>query len=184
MAWNDWVTRKEEAVLKKRSVTYSDFKADQRGAKEYGAILIVYNVNQFRNLFFDTDNMTKAGGEFGGTFDHLYVVPLSHDGGKHLKWLMTTDDNEMNADIINDAIQSGSFRRSIFVAPHVFLLQDTFGRRTALGFQLDSKLMTQIYSIATSVPDENFAVLCYEWQEPYYRVVMPENVEIITLEMS
>ncbi len=184
MSWSDWITKKEYAAFRSWSSTNSVAEAYQLRRSGVCAALVVYNVNEFKNIFLNVDQVNQAGAEFGGIFDHLYIIPLSDIGARHLHWLMTTDDRSMNEEIVEDAINSGAYRKSTKAAPHIFQLENVNEERTALGFHLDGIIINEIRKTALRCPDEQVSVLCYDWQAPYYKAVLPKNVDIEIIDMG
>lgn len=184
MAWSEWLTKKEYAAFRAWSRDHSIADAEQLRNAGVCAALVVYNEKQFINLYRNVDGTVQAGADFGGSYDHLYIIPQTKEGAAHLRWLMTTDDISMNKEIVADAIDSGAYRKSTKAATSVFQLENLKGERTALGFQLDAKLINRIRDIATRCPEETFGLLCFGWQAPYYAGVLPENVWIATYEMT
>ncbi len=184
MSWSDWITKKEYSAFRSWSAHNSVAEPYQLSRSGVCGALVVYSVNQFKNIFLNVDEVNQAGAKFGGIYDHLYIIPLSEDGARHLRWLMMTDDLDMNNEIIEDAIACGAYRKSTKAAPHIFPLENENGERTALGFFLDGKLINEIRKIAVRLPDEQFSVLCCDWQEPYYKAVLPDNVGTEVIEME
>ena len=180
MSWGDWAMKKDIAALHLWRKFNSATPISYIKRSGLSAILLVTNSEQFTNLYYNTDNAIgndKAG--FGGKYEHLYIVPITREGAKHLHWLMTRDDEEENLRIKERMIQGGFYSNNEhFIKAEPFELRDQAKRRTSICFNFDAKKILSIESAAKNHPNEQFTVLCYEWQEPYYQRVLPSNVKI------
>lgn len=185
MGWYTWITRRERAAYniwtKRRQVTPID-KQKKSGAC---AALVVDNPRDFYNIYRDTKHKQQSDtDEFGGEFDHVYIVPLSVDGAKHLRWLMTTDDQAINSRIATDAIRSGAYKKYTGAYESLFPLMNVSNNRVALGFQFDGKHLLKVENFANKFPHEQIEFLCADWQVPYYERVLPENVHLTGMKMG
>lgn len=184
MKWSKWIVEKERNAYRLWKTSHGVAGThNSEAVKSDCAALIVDNPNQFSNLYRDVDKVQMGSEEiFGGPFKSFYILPLNMNGAKHLRWILMNNDDTMNAAITNDAIESGSYVRNDRANPGLFPLLNAYDQRTALGFQLDAKQMMKIERVALSIPSETFEVLCYDWQVPYFKSVMPENVVIEGME--
>ena len=185
MRWQKWQTDKEMSAYNMWLKTNSTFDINKLSEVGRCAALIVDNAKQFKNLYQNIDNAKReAEVSFGGTYNHFYILPLTNDGARHLRWLMHTNDHEINEGAVKDAIESGAFYRNDKGRSRLFPLLDEEDNQTALGFQLDAKKIMAIEQSARSTPSDAFTVLCFKWQEPYYAAVLPENVQTVAIELG
>lgn len=185
MGWHKWINAKEMTAYQVWLKLKANITTEQIQRAGTCAALIVDTPNRFKYLYLKKGTERQENDQdFGGWFDHFYIIPSSDDGVKHLRWLMFNNDGEVDKAIINDAINSGMYTENKSSFSRTFPLLSDDETPTALGFQLDAKRMIKIEKTANDNPSLSFVVLCYEWQEPYYKAVMPDNVEIITLEMA
>ena len=181
MSWSAWIKSPETNAyslwLKTKAVPTP---AQQRKSGSTAA-LFVKNAGQFANLYHDIYNAQGSIDEknnFGGDFEHFYIVPVSNEGVIQLKQLLFNSEPELLANITESAVTSLGYLRSSDQPQRkkCFSLTTPDGDEVAVGFMLDSKTMLQIEAAALAEPGRNFGVLCYEWQLPYYEKIMPSNV--------
>ena len=185
MRWQKWQTDKEMSAYNMWLKTHSTFDINKLSEVGRCAALIVDNAKQFKNLYQNIDNAKRESEvSFGGTYNHFYILPLTNDGARHLRWLMHTNDHEINEGAVKDAIESGAFYRNDKGRSRLFPLLDEEDNQTALGFQLDAKKIMAIEQSAILTPSDTFTVLCFKWQEPYYEAVLPENVQTVAIELG
>ncbi len=185
MRWNRWQNERELASYriwrKARSAAASD--AFRRSGS--CAAMIVESPKKFAGLYFDIDKMRSQNGEeLGGSYDHFYILPFSKEGTEHVRWLMTTDDEEVNRQAVEDAVNSGAYIKNSGINFQLFPLINSSGEKTAIGFQLDVKKLISIERIANMVPDQSFNILCFKWQIPYYEAVIPQNVNLTSVDLA
>ncbi len=135
------------------------------------AALFVSSPRDFYNQF----NLHKKGCDMGGSFSHLYIVPKSDIGAKFLRWIMLLDDKTMNDQMTEYLDANGLFVKSNN-HHELFPLRDKDGNETFLGFMLDAKLIARLCRVAGANAKLHYVVCCYDWQEDYYKQVLPENV--------
>ncbi len=185
MRWQTWLTQKEIGAYTVWGKMHALASNAQRNKTGSCAALIVNNPRQFSNLYLNLDRAKREKEDFfGGPFDHFYILPFTSTGVHHLKWLMHIDDDDFRKTIIRSSIKSGRLKQYEGPAPGSFPLVDEKGIRTAVGLELDAKKMLLIQGTADRFPGNKFAVICAPWQVPYYEAVMPENVEIIPVEVN
>ena len=185
MSWTTWLVQREVASYsvwtKLKSI------AEQSLIRHNGrcAALIVDNARRFAELYKNTDEARiDKKCSFGDPFDHFYIIPADTDGPKHLRWLLTTNDDEMNRDIIASAIKSGMYSKNSRFKPGLFPLLSEDNNPTAIGFQFDTKHLQRVENEIVLNPSVSFTLLCFDWQEDYYKRVLPENVTIVPLPME
>ena len=179
MPWSKWLTQKEWTTYELWKKTHALASTEQLRKTGSCSAIIVDNSTQFKNLYTDVDDaMRSEAEEFGGDFDYCYIIPQDKFGTQHLAWLMEHDDQELTETITESAISSGAYFKNVSVFSKYFPLMDENGTDTALGFLFDAKALLRIEGMARRNEKINFALLCYPWQENYYRAVLPPNVEV------
>jgi hypothetical protein len=80
--------------------------------------------------------------------------------------------------LATSASESGYYRKDSnqYLSELFQLIDNEENRYTALGYQLDAKIIMQIEHIAKQNPNAEFIVLCFEWQKEYLVSVLPDNV--------
>lgn len=184
LSWSAWKTEKEVTALQ-LWIRHCYGQEGLQRLRDSGACaaIVVTDAKQFENLYKDKDNQWKENGDdLGGRFDHLYVIPLSVTGGTQLNWLVNTDDADENDTLVEDAVNSGLYRKNTGSYRWQYpLISKADGSRSAIGFQLDAKRMRELEKIARSLPEESFTILSHTWQLEYYKRIMPDNVKVIAI---
>ena len=179
MTWAKWVTMKEWATYQLWMKTHALASVDQFEKTGSCAALIVDNPRQFANLYHDRDEAQRSEGEeFGGGFDHFYILPQDEYGVKHLAWLMEHDDEDLTRAIMDSATESGAYFKNVSPLAKYFPLMDEDGTNTALGFLFDAKTLLRIDRAAQRNATESFNLLCYPWQEKYYQMALANTKNI------
>ena len=184
MLWSKRVLQKEILAYRRwRKVKGTTPPAAYKRSGVCG-LLLVNNPEQFANLYYDVDGVNNRDAFcFGGDFDHLYIIPVSKEGAKHLRWLMLINEDDESAQIKRLLLQQEQYTpNEIVTRAEPFPLRDRSGVRTAIGVTFDAKVLLAIERTARKSPDEVLAVLCYRWQESYYRRVLPDNVRLILID--
>jgi hypothetical protein len=180
MSWSRWTTKNEKAANSLWN-SVGGLRVPMQIKRSGSCVgLIVDSAKQFADLYFDIDNIRKADEQFGGTFDHLYIIPHNKFGVEHLNWLMRNDDIETNEILAASADESGYYRKNVnkYSSGLFPLIDNEYNNCTALGYQLDAKIIMQIERAANRNTDAEFFVLCFEWQRDYLASVLPSNVTV------
>ena len=95
------------------------------------------------------------------------------------------DEQSMQEQLYRDAVTCLGFlpNKNQFRG-EVFPLCSAAGMQSAAGFILDGKRIQIWYNAATRNPRERFEIICWEWQQDYYRRVLPENVSYYLVPMQ
>ncbi len=185
LSWTKWRVDKEELCYRIWVKTHQRDNMDELRRSGSRAALIVDNPKQLYRLYYNTDKTPASKkNSFGDPFTHFYIIPATPDGAQQLHWLMTTNDEDVNRALVSKAINSGRFFRNINFLVGLFPLINQDQEYTALGFHLDAKVMQTIEKKARENPDMKFCVLCFDWQEGYYKRILPENVDVTTINTS
>jgi DNA-binding PadR family transcriptional regulator len=178
MSWSKWTIKNEKAANKLWN-SVGGLRTPTQIKRSGSCIgLIVDSSKQFSDLYFDIDGIRNPDEKFGGSFDHIYIIPHDKNGVEQLNWLMRNDDLEVNESLATSASESGYYRKDSnqYLSELFQLIDNEENRYTALGYQLDAKIIMQIEHIAKQNPNAEFIVLCFEWQKEYLVSVLPDNV--------
>ena len=179
LSWTKWRVDKEELCYRIWVKLHQQENLIEIKRSGSCAALIVDNPKAFFNLYYNKDKSpTSKNYVFGDPFTHFYIIPATLEGAGHLRWLITTNDGDVNRQLISKAINSGRFSRNTQFFVGLFPLVNQNKEFTALGFHLDVKVMQTIEQKARENPDQKFNVLCFDWQTAYYKIIMPNNVSI------
>ena len=183
MSWSDWNMRDEltaYGLWARRNRMPDQYQRDRNGST---AALIVDNAREFAYHFHGCQK--KTGEAFGGKFRHLYIIPNEKIGVAFLRWIMLMDEQSMQEQLYRDAVTClGFISNKNQFSGEVFPLCSTAGMQSAAGFILDGKRIQIWYNAATRNPRERFEIICWEWQQDYYRRVLPENVSYYLVPMQ
>ncbi len=183
MSWSPWLTEREISALVLWKKMRSSLRPEAITPYDNQAGLIVTGLRQFVNLYRDVDHASRSSmEEFGGCYDHLYILPFSKEGAEHLHWLMDHMDAELNDQAKQHLFIYEKYKINEAGNRRIFPLCDPDGCPTALCFLLDAKQLLQIERQADYFPTWTFTVLCFPWQVPYCRGVLPENVRVVAAE--
>ena len=181
MRWDAFNTLGESAALTMWNVAKSKVPLEKRRNIGKCGILVVESPNDFGRIYKYKFAKREEQIEFGKPLDHLYLIPNSKQGAGQLKWIMSSDDESENEALASRAIESGNFDKNDIRSKMEFQLRNLNNAEVALGFQLDIKRMNVIKKVAESHEDDEFFILCFDWQMPFYKEIMPENVKYYTL---
>ena len=130
---------------------------------------------------FTDKTPTSRSYDFGDPFTHFYILPATPEGAQQLHWLMMTNDEDVNRQLISKAVKSGKFAQNLQFLVGLFPLVSQDRAYTALGFHLDAKILRTIEQKARENPDKSFCLLCFAWQADYYKKILPDNVRITAI---
>lgn len=180
LRWFPWAYKSELAIYMRWNSSWAF--AERAKVYEDGpaAVLFVKNKRQFAQLYRDDAGVRKENETLGQGLRHFHVVPKTYLGGQYLRWLMLTDMNRYESEIIKQAVESESFEVNMSFRTNQFPLKDRGGTMYCLGVGLDIIALQSLRSVITTHPDKAFGVICFPWQEEYYADICPE-VSIVTI---
>lgn len=142
----------------------------------YG-IVLVYNAKNFGDVIKNKFDLRKQGTQIGRQFSRFYFAPLSKLGA-HFVTLLVTEKLQDRQAFINsraNALYKITPNRGRYIGGFRLRQGDTY---IFDGTDMDAK---QIFSAidditaAASTPNPiQFKVLCFYWQEPFYRKLWPD----------
>ncbi len=138
------------------------------------AVLFVKNEKMFKNLFFDKENKRKTHCGFGGEgeMDSLLIVPNTYDGMQNFMDFLLSDREEVKNKFKRAAIESGQFEERIGQFDKTFGLKSKEGVLTYLGTFIDGIEIKALLAAVQVLP-EPYQIICYDWQEEFYKEVIP-----------
>lgn len=184
MSWARWIVNSDLNAYRMWGRTNAITSLQQQQENQTMAVVIVDNAHNFAYHY----NTSRAGKEknevFGGMFAHVYIVPNDAIGVKFLNWLSLSNAKEIIGSMTSFALRSGEYQRNNSRSAALFPLQDRMNRETAICLTFDAKQINEIIYHANEHNDQQFQVLCIDWQEDYFRRVMPENISFRTFPMT
>lgn len=183
--WNRWLYTYEVTMQRVWRRFYSLYpKYNPSTPSE--AIMIVENPRQFQNALDNERNRRLSPeGDLGHGYDRFYIVPLTQTGALQMRELMLHDDYELYKTAEEEAKRIYHYipNPTITIRSPYTLYDKTSNTAVAplLTFDL-IKLRLAVYE-ARNNPMKQYAILCRDWQLPYFTVVVPENVTLVTLDI-
>ena len=182
LSWTKWRVDKEELCYRIWVKLHQQENLTEIRRSGSCAALIVDNPKTFYRLYYNTDKTPSSKSlTFGDPFAHFYILPSTPEGAHQLHWLMTTNDEDVNRQLISKAVKSGRFSQNLQFFVGLFPLINQYKDYTALGFHLDAKVIHTIEQKARENSDKNYCILCFAWQAEYYEKVMPNKVRITAI---
>ncbi len=172
MAWQPRFARKEITV----HAAYSKMVSEYHGVNLFDnnrAALLVTNKKMFIDLYTDKHKKRSDDELLGDGYTHFYVVPMTAEGKKQLARIVGTDIDKYNESIIEEAVDSGVYRKNTGRKRDIFPLINNNGTLIALGTDMNLLLMRRVAASLKGDPDMQFGFLCYPWQSEYYKAIFP-----------
>ena len=170
IGWSDRVEQKDIKTMRQFSMRCSPYDNICFG-KIHGAILI-YNEKNFSDIINNKWGKRKTGTSIGKTFDSMHLVPISLYGKNLMSWLLTnsTEDRlsyeDSKAEEIGLELYKGAFSKMIRYKDGETLVVS--------GAEMDIKKLGGIKMAQKKLGCFDFGVLCFRWQESYYKTLWPE----------
>ena len=125
--------------------------------------------------------------ELGHGFDRFYLIPINMDGVNQLKWLSTLDVQGYESQMLDWCTRSVEEGGGGYV--HLKVRVEGAGSALRLSdpsdgipvFQGELMDIGKMYSIKAAYeinPDLKVKVLCYPWQEEYYKAIFPNIITV------
>lgn len=135
--------------------------------------ILVSNAASFASIITDKHKKRKPNTVIGRTFNSVYLLPLSPNGAALFNWIST---NPQNA---KEAYADLAVSKKLDVRPN------TDGRRVAFrlvssagylfdGYEMDYRLILHAINLKQENPRLTFKVICFAWQEEFYRKLWPD----------
>lgn len=146
-------------------------------AGEAYGMMVVYNEKNFGDIINNKFSLRTQGTAVGGRFTHFHFVPLSKVGAYLANWLVTYKAKERQEYIASRAYDLCG------AVPNNGLYWQGFRLKAGDTYIFDGSEMEagQIFraikyleTAASSGTPIQFKVLCFQWQESFYRKVWPD----------
>lgn len=146
-------------------------------AGEAYGMMVVYNEKNFDDIINNKFSLRTQGTAVGGRFTHFHFVPLSKVGAYLANWLVTYKAKERQEYIASRAYDLCG------AVPNNGLYWQGFRLKAGDTYIFDGSEMEagQIFraikyleTAASSGTPIQFKVLCFQWQESFYRKVWPD----------
>ena len=158
------------------------------------ACLLVRNTEEFVKNFYDNSN-SKDNNTYHDTtdesiiikYDRIYVIPINMDGVNYLKWLGTLDIQGHEAqtyDLCTMSTDKGGLgyehlsKRIDGAGATIRLFDPNDKIPVFYGGLMDMNMLYNIRDAYTANPDLKLKVLCYRWQEEYYKALFPTIITV------
>lgn len=181
MPWSRWLVNAELNAYRMWGRTYSITDIRQQSRNLTMAAVIVNNARDFAYHFQGSKRKRERGEIFGGSFAHVYVIPNDHTGIRFLNWLMHIDDDGIQKEMAGMAIRSGKYSENGTRSAAPFVLRSLSGKETSVMLTMDSKQIITMQYYALEKPEQEFEVICFDWQEDYLKRVLPANISYWTI---
>lgn len=184
LAWSEWFAQSELTAFriwkKTKSFAHPSYLGIEGNAMKDCIAIFVENEAEFQKMWDNKYGKRKGDDTgIGGDVDKCYIIPVSDLGSQFLSWLMLKDDAAYNNRIAKARITKWGDRKNDLRSCKDFTLKDKDGIETAINLQFDVKVLERVAACASRYPDQSFNIVCCDWQEKYYRKVLPENVQCI-----
>lgn len=134
-------------------------------------IVFCKNEKEFAELFFRNYKANKRnGGRMSDSFGSIHVRPVLR---KSMTMLSLVLENVYGYD--SDAIVRLR-NTDVNFSTDKFQVSGLY-RDTLIGIDMDLVKIASFFELMEKVQNRNYKVVCYKWQESYYRRIMPENIE-------
>lgn len=141
-------------------------------------IIFVRNVKDFRRL---VTNMYGFECNRFRDFDYMHIVPETNAGLELLRLINSYED--ITHLVVKKIISLGKYQynqRSYF-AEYFLLTEKESGRLVYYGVDMNFNTLAHVYDECQRFKIE-FCIMCFEWQEHYYRSVFGDGLDYVILQ--
>ena len=149
-----------------------------RSGEKHGAMLVA-NAKMFEDLYKDKEGKRRKGEGFANGFHDMAIFPMTEEGVYSFVKYMAVDTREYQEDLVESAIASGLYRRNPS-ASNLFPLVNSGGVRMAIGLFIDAIQIRNLIA-AYETDKKPMGIVCYEWQQDYYRRVVPDGTLLMAV---
>lgn len=176
MSWAKWLVDRERNnhMLWTRSCGLIDPVQGRKNGPS--AALIVNNAHDFVYHYKNEREGKDINEQFGNGFQHVYIIPKTVEGAKHLGYLMEIDDAEYLVMTAETLLESNAYSWGNRNSPYP--IKSRNGVESAIGFLMDAVQIRSLVLYAEKNKEVRFRLFCLHWQKEYYERILPENVEI------
>lgn len=167
MTWDSGMETKSVQTVKRFSTQCAPYKSFD--TETAAAVILVYGAKNFADIVRNKWRKRTPGTIIGRLYRKVHLVPLSLDGADLLRAILNSDTDTAEASV-TQAIQKYGAEQNTDRTRRVFPLL-VKGVHVFDGVEMELKSINQALSIVEKEQEKApfpFAVLCYEWQMPYY----------------
>ena len=176
--WDNRVEKIDINTLCQFSRCCTPYKNVAQGNLRCG--IIVSNPISFRNVITDRYHKRREKTELGRMFNSVYLIPQSPNGASLLSWIAMNEPNAKRAYVDSVISQHHSIAVNKDNRRDAFRLTCN-GHYLMDGFEMDFKVISAAIRIKESVPQLEYSVICFRWQEEYYQKLWP-GIEMIWID--
>lgn len=167
--WHKWNIDKDIDVASFWNTNNTDLRKPIpfTAIENYEGILLVKNAAQFAQIFLDSAKVRGKNEILGAGYKNFYVAPMTWDGVNHLRFLMTTDLEDAEAQIIENLTKYHNYRINHVFQPDTFFM---FSSENILAVNCTSMDLRRIQRAITICRKKEIMpeLICFEWQAPFY----------------
>lgn len=172
MNWAKWITDLDLRTYR-TYVNRISRGTSYRPGRETG-VMLVRNAKMFADLVLNKYGKKQKNEKFGKGFSSFVFFPISEAGAKHFSEYLRLDLSKHYEKVITDAIESEMFKRNEATYQRYFPLATQDGIRLMIGTFLDGVKIQKILEIQTVDPFP-FGIICFAWQQDYFRRIFPDT---------
>lgn len=174
MSWNRWVVNGEilayQIFLSQQGIYSIDPFSDIRAA------IFVENVKMFDQLMHDYHEKRTANEVLGGGLSEFLVFPLTKYGVDRFHDYLLDDRNAIEQRIVKQITKFDDFSENKIGDDILFPLVENNGVPVTIGVYIDIVKINRLISYPS---DMDYAIICYGWQEEFYRKILKPTEYII-----
>ncbi len=173
IGWADRIESTDIRTMRQFSVKFSPIDNVRRN-NIHGSILI-YDKKNFADIVNNNFEKRKKGTVLGKSFDTMHLIPISDYGVQLLLWIMMNSPDSKRRYInatVNKLYPTWTINLSVY--HKLFAFKDMHDVFIFDGTDFDARKMQYINKEKEKTPSLSFKVLCFEWQEPYYKELWPQ----------
>lgn len=179
MAWDSRFVPAELSLMTNWDLYFSP---NSHSGTDRHAALLVRNAHEFERIYRDADGK-RSGKEgdmgLGDGYGSMYLIPLGPDGAPQLRFVSMRDEERTYAQLKKTLEETGRYR-TVSQGSTGYCMENTgSGAETAIGYFFDICAVRALTAHAEMFPGLGFEIICFRWQEDYYRRIVPENVKIV-----
>ena len=186
--WKMWNVRQDLRVADLWCRSYSICKSFRPSLQfeTHDGCFLFKNVRQFIDYYSDAAKVRRDGTVLGQGFKHFYGVPRNHTGVCHLNFILTNPEEIWNEKVKNRLAMTDGMIAEKNWHPNTFELLANDGWNETyfmIGTHLDVRKIQLAKKIADVNDNRRFGVICFQWQEEYYKRLFPEwKIKIISMD--
>lgn len=174
MSWNRWVVNGE-------ILAYQIFLSYQGlyGSDPYSYIsgtIFVEDEKMLDNLMKDYHEKRNDNDVLGSGFNELVIFPLTQNGLNQFRHYLLDDREAVEKNIVKQIVQLADFNENHVGDTVLFPIVERSGLPVTIGIYIDIIRINRLISYPLEL---QYAIICREWQEEFYRKVLNPTEFII-----